>query len=115
MKKSTLILSALLTGIFTAAHAGEDMSTKLAKLVSESFKPGEGQDMSRLVQDDTQKACSQYRNNPPEKVASDIIVRERANIKYPEDNKLMGDWKKRGEAGQRRLWHAHRQYRTRQA
>lgn len=91
--KNTLILSALLTGVFSVALAGEDMSAKVSKLVSDSFKPGENQDMSRLVQDDTQKACSKYRNSPPAAVASAIIARERANIKYPEDNKLMGDWK----------------------
>lgn len=93
MKKSTLILSALLTGAFTAAHAGEDMSAKVGKLVADSFKPGEGQDMARLAQDETQKACSTYRNNPPADVAAAIIARESATIKYPEDNKLMGDWK----------------------
>lgn len=91
--KNTLILTALLTSVFTVAHAGEDMNAKIGKLVSESFKPGEGQDMSRLVQDETQKACSKYRNNPPANVAASIIARERATIKYPEGNKLVGDWK----------------------
>jgi sulfur-oxidizing protein SoxX len=91
--KNTLILTALLTGVFSVAHAGEDMNAKIGKLVTESFKPGEGQDMSRLAQDDTQKACSKYRNNPPANVAAAIIARERATIKYPDDNKLVGDWK----------------------
>jgi sulfur-oxidizing protein SoxX len=91
--KNTLILTALLTGVFTVAHAGEDMNAKIGRLVAESFKHGEGQDMSRLVQDETQKACSKYRNNPPAGVAAAIIARERTTIKYPEDNKLTGDWK----------------------
>jgi sulfur-oxidizing protein SoxX len=90
--KNSLILTALLTGVFTVAHAGEDMSAKIGKLVTASFKPGEGQDMSRLVQDDTQKACSKYRKNPPANVAAVIIARERATIKYPDDNKLVGNW-----------------------
>lgn len=93
MKTSKLILSALLTGAFTVAHAGEDMSAKVAKLVAESFKPGEGQDMSRLVQDETQKVCSATRNNPSAGQAVAINARERATIKYPDGNKLMGDWK----------------------
>lgn len=88
-----LILSALLTSVFNVALAAEDMSAKVNKLVSDSFKPGENQDMSRLVQDQTLKDCSKYRNNPPPAVASTIIARERASIKYPEGNKLMGDWK----------------------
>jgi sulfur-oxidizing protein SoxX len=93
MKKSTLILSALLAGAFGSVHAAEDLSGKVEKLVSSSFKPGEGQDMSRLTQDETQKLCSKYRNNPPAKVADAITVREQATIKYPDGNKLMGDWK----------------------
>lgn len=91
--KSTLILTALLAGAFNLAHAGEDASVKIGKLVAESFKPGEGQDLSRLAQDETQKACSKYRNNPPASVAAAIIARESATIKYPEGNNLLGDWK----------------------
>lgn len=93
MKNRTLILSALLAGAFATAHAAEDLSAKVEKLVADSFKPGEGQDMSRLVQDDTQKLCSKTRNNPPAKEAAALNARERATIKYPDANKLMGDWK----------------------
>jgi L-cysteine S-thiosulfotransferase len=49
---------------------------------------------ARLVQDETQKVCSQYRNAPPKQVADAIIEREKATIQYPPDGKLMGDWKK---------------------
>jgi sulfur-oxidizing protein SoxX len=93
MNKSKLILSALLTGVFAVANAGEDMSAKVGRLVAASFKPGEGQDMSRLVQDETQKICSATRNNPTAAQAGAINARERTNIKYPDDNKLLGDWK----------------------
>jgi sulfur-oxidizing protein SoxX len=93
MKNPNLIVSALLAGAFGNAHAAEDLSAKVANLVSSSFKPGEGQDLSRLVQDETLKLCSTYRNNPPAKIADAINTGERATIKYPEGNKLMGDWK----------------------
>jgi sulfur-oxidizing protein SoxX len=49
---------------------------------------------ARFVQDETQKACSQYRNVPPKDVAQSILAREKANIQYPADGKFMGDWKK---------------------
>jgi sulfur-oxidizing protein SoxX len=49
---------------------------------------------ARLVQDETQRLCSQYRNAPPNDVAHAIVEREKASIKYPPDGKLMGDWKK---------------------
>jgi sulfur-oxidizing protein SoxX len=48
---------------------------------------------ARLVQDETQKMCSQYRNAPPKAVADAILAREKAAIVYPADGKLMGDWK----------------------
>jgi len=49
---------------------------------------------ARLVQDETQKVCSQYRNAPPKEVADAIVAREKATIQYPSDGKLSGDWKK---------------------
>jgi sulfur-oxidizing protein SoxX len=84
MKNSTLILSALMAGAFATAHAGEDLSGKVAKLVADSFKPGAGQDMSRLVQDETQKICSVTHNNPSAAQTAAINAREQATIKYPE-------------------------------
>src|SRR5262245_3378464 len=48
---------------------------------------------ARLVQDETQKLCSQYRNAPPREIADAIVAREKATIQYPADGKLMGDWK----------------------
>jgi sulfur-oxidizing protein SoxX len=93
MNSNKLILTALLAGAFSVAHAGEDMNAKIGKLVAESFKPGEGQDMSRLVQDETQKVCSTTRNNPTAAQAAAINAREQATIKYPDGNKLVGDWK----------------------
>ena len=48
---------------------------------------------ARLDQDETQKACGQYRNTPPKEVAAAIVAREQAAIVYPPDGKLMGDWK----------------------
>lgn len=55
---------------------------------------------ARLVQDETQKACSLYRNVPPKAVADAIIAREKASIVYPSDGKLMGDWKKGAQLAQ---------------
>jgi L-cysteine S-thiosulfotransferase len=49
---------------------------------------------ARLVQDETQRLCSQYRNAPPNEVAAALVAREKAVIKYPPDGNLLGDWKK---------------------
>lgn len=50
--------------------------------------------LARLSQDETQKACSHYRNAPPKAVADAILARERATIVYPADGNVIGDWKK---------------------
>ena len=47
----------------------------------------------RTEQDETLKVCSATRNAPSTAQADAIMARERAKIKYPEDGKLMGDWK----------------------
>jgi len=49
---------------------------------------------ARLVQDETQKVCSQHRNAPPKAMADAILAREKSTIRYPADGKLIGDWKK---------------------
>jgi sulfur-oxidizing protein SoxX len=52
---------------------------------------------ARLQQDETQRICTETRNRPSPSVATALMARERARIVYPEDGKLLGDWKK-GEA-----------------
>jgi sulfur-oxidizing protein SoxX len=51
----------------------------------------------RTKQDETMKVCSATLNAPSAAQGDAIMARERAKIKYPDDGKLMGDWKK-GEA-----------------
>ena len=49
---------------------------------------------TRTDQDETMKVCSATRNQPSTAQADAIMAREKAKIKYPDDGKLMGDWKK---------------------
>lgn len=91
--KIKMMIAAMLAGASLSVSAGENMQAKVDKLVADSFRPGNGQDMSRLVQDETQKLCSATRNNPSQKDAEALLAREKDTIKYPADNKLMGDWK----------------------
>ena len=55
---------------------------------------------SRVVQDETQRICTQLNNAPPPAEAEKIMARERAAIVYPADGKLMGDWQKGERAAQ---------------
>lgn len=94
MKIATLAATLLVTG---AALAGGPQDAKIqvlaAKFIEMSFLPGEGQDLARLKQDETLQACNKYRNDVPDKLAAAINEREAKTIKYPENGKLMGDWK----------------------
>jgi len=47
---------------------------------------------ARVDQDETMAACTQYRDLPPDDVYQAILAREKANIVYPADGVLMGDW-----------------------
>jgi L-cysteine S-thiosulfotransferase len=96
MKRPQVILitsAALLFAGFPLAQAADGLRAKADQAIAESFLPGEGQDLDRLKQDETLKQCNEYRSAPPTGVAAAINERERATVKYPEDGKLMGDWK----------------------
>lgn len=96
--KQTVIVAATLSaalGVASVHAAGKGVPQDLVdKYITESFLPGEGQDLSRLKQDETIRACNEYRDRVPEKVATAINERESKNIVYPDGGKLMGDWKK---------------------
>jgi sulfur-oxidizing protein SoxX len=63
------------------------------KAIKSSWATAAPEWQARLVQDETQKVCSQYRNSPPKDAAAAIVAREQSAIVYPADGKLMGDWK----------------------
>ena len=52
---------------------------------------------ARVAQDETQRICTKYRNDPPAADYERITARELASVVYPADGKLLGDWKA-GEA-----------------
>ena len=81
------------------AEGGSD--AKLQKVISSSWKEpnknnpeGANPDWaSRLTQDPLQQACTQARNTPDKDLAAQIQAAAKASIKYPDDGKLLGDWK----------------------
>src|SRR5262245_45963965 len=73
---------------------GQGGATSVETAIKSSWARAARDWQARLVQDETQKLCSQYRNAPPREVADAIVAREKATIQYPADGKLMGDWKK---------------------
>lgn len=81
--------------ISTAAYAQQKLSADDAIKAAFANAPDDWKD--RLMPDETMKQCSAYKNNPPAAVAAQIQKAAKASIKYPDDGKFMGDWKK-GEA-----------------
>lgn len=49
---------------------------------------------SRVEQDEVQKLCSQYQNNPPSAEAQHILELSNRGFRYPASGKLLGDWRK---------------------
>lgn len=82
----------LAAGVILSGSEGHAQTAEDAIKGSWTRSPADWQ--ARLVQDETQKICSKYRNAPPKQVADAIVAREKATIQYPSDGKLMGDWKK---------------------
>jgi sulfur-oxidizing protein SoxX len=96
MKRVLVIAAAVVTiaaGIYLALPRAQGAASADAAIKS-SWATATPEWQARLVQDETQKVCSQYRNAPPKAVADAIMAREKATIVYPADGKLMGDWKK---------------------
>ena len=97
MQKHLIILAgvALITAGAALAQQKKDGADPILvnKAIEKSWTTVAPDWQARLDQDETQKACSQYRNSPPKDVAAAIVAREQAAIVYPADAKLMGDWK----------------------
>lgn len=69
-------------------RAAEEMAR-----IKASFKDRGQAKVARLDQDETQALCSQYPSELPKDVASKIEATNLKLMKYPADNKLLGDWR----------------------
>ncbi|MDX2158786.1 MAG: sulfur oxidation c-type cytochrome SoxX [Hyphomicrobiaceae bacterium] len=66
---------------------------KVEAAVASIFGKSPAEWQARIVQDETQKACSETRNQPSPDVAKAIMEREKKNVVFPADGKVIGDWK----------------------
>lgn len=84
---------ALLPGalIHAADSAVRDRAEEIVKRSFSSATPDERR--TRLDQDEVQALCSTHRNQAPEAVAQRILALSRESLRYPEDGRLLGDWK----------------------
>jgi sulfur-oxidizing protein SoxX len=105
MKKT--LISALVATVFAGsafamsektdtAAAGGFSATQLAAaeaLVGNSWTQATDEERKRLVQDETLKLCSTYKDKPPVEIAQQIVAMNKAITKYPEGGIKLGDWK----------------------
>jgi L-cysteine S-thiosulfotransferase len=95
-----LAVAALAASAF-AQQSGRAPGEALAeRTIASSFTSVAPEWRARFEQDDTQKLCTQHRNEPPREVADRLKATARATIQYPTDGKLLGDWKKGEELAQ---------------
>ena len=89
------ILAVLLNAVSAAQPVKQDALTKEAEQIFRSAFRADNPPywMRRIDQDQTQALCSQYRDQPPARVAKAIMSAQLATIRYPVDGKLIGDWK----------------------
>ncbi len=90
---SAAAVALLTTGCATPERTDPNTAKLVSEYVAQSFVAGPGQDLTRLQQDQTQIDCTNTRANPPDALAVTIRAREAKNMVYPDDGKLMGDWK----------------------
>ena len=95
---SKLVCTLLLIGWLGSAMAEEDATVDAERLqdaLRRSFSGATPEEWkTRVEQDRNQTLCSRYRNAPPPDIAAAISAEALSSVRYPESNKLLGDWKK---------------------
>ena len=83
-------------GLLAACATGPneaELDKRTQAVFDQAFANSGRADMvARLKQDEVQKVCTQYRNNPPKEIAERLERSQMAAIQYPA--RLMGDWRK---------------------
>ncbi|MEN9728642.1 MAG: hypothetical protein RL434_3008 [Pseudomonadota bacterium] len=90
---SSLRVAALLLCMGPLASALADPAPDLTATLKAAFEDKRQATLDRLDQDETQKLCTQYRDQPPAEVAQEIAKMNLATVKPPADGKYLGDWK----------------------
>jgi sulfur-oxidizing protein SoxX len=80
--------------IAIAADGADAVIQRTEQVVRESFTSATPEQWNtRLAQDQTQALCSRYHNAPPADAAASIVADARGSMRYPENGKLLGNWK----------------------
>jgi sulfur-oxidizing protein SoxX len=76
------------------AFSDEGSQQRAEEVARRSFSQASQEEWAaRMQQDEAQRLCSRYRNNPPPEIAERILRSQQQTLEYPEGGKLMGDWR----------------------
>jgi L-cysteine S-thiosulfotransferase len=87
-----VVASAFAAVAFAQQPAKIDQAT-VDRTVAATFKSAPADWLKRIEQDETQKVCTQYRNELPKDEFAKVLARESATVAYPADGVVLGDWK----------------------
>lgn len=94
MRVHHLILALAGAAMFASPGAAQQVDpARVQAYIKATFKSAPAEWQERIVQDETQRVCSETRNDPSPKQAEDILKRELATVVFPADGNVMGDWK----------------------
>lgn len=94
MKLRYGLITALLSAAAPAHATDSEALSRAEETMRRSFSTATAEEWrTRLAQDEVQALCSARRNTPPADVAARIVALSRESIRYPEDGKLVGNWK----------------------
>jgi L-cysteine S-thiosulfotransferase len=75
------------------SQAPAEIAAKADAMIKAAFSQAPADWAGRLDGDEAMKICSASNNSPSSADAKKIETAAKASMKYPDDNKLVGDWK----------------------
>jgi sulfur-oxidizing protein SoxX len=95
MNKTTTLTALLVAAMTlpTLVHADPDYRSEAIAMLKRDFQARGIASIDRLDEDGLQAVCNRTGNAPPADIAQRIQADQLADVKYPADGKLLGDWK----------------------
>lgn len=88
------LIGGLILATLPAVAADSEVLQRAEDAMHRSFSTATEEEWrTRLAQDEVQALCSAHHNTPPPDIAERIVAQSRTNIRYPDDGKLLGNWK----------------------
>ena len=89
---SVAVAASAFFGIAIAQQPAKVDQATVDRTVAATFKSAPADWLKRIEQDETQKICTQYRNELPKDEFTKVLAREAATLVFPADGQLIGDW-----------------------